>query len=77
VPPSPTIPLAVAGSLISRDIVGTAALPLSIDFSRQPGKKIVGGGAEAMSDINETTEQVDGYQVPVDPMDDTQCDSCQ
>jgi hypothetical protein len=23
------------------------------------------------------TDQVDGYDVPVDPMDDLQCDSCQ
>ncbi len=25
----------------------------------------------------ESVEQVGGYQVPVDPMDDLQCESCQ
>jgi len=23
------------------------------------------------------TDQVDGYEIPVDPLDDLQCDSCQ
>jgi hypothetical protein len=30
---------------------------------------------DAMKEMH--TDQVDGYQVPVDPMDDLQCDSCQ
>jgi len=30
-----------------------------------------------MSDPTGNLEQVDGYEVPVDPMDDLECDSCQ
>lgn len=30
-----------------------------------------------MSDPFDTIDQVDGFQIPVDPMDLLQCDSCQ
>jgi len=30
-----------------------------------------------MGDPTGKLEQVDGYEVPVDPMDDLECDSCQ
>ena len=30
-----------------------------------------------MSEEKETLEQINGYQVPVDPNDTTDCDSCQ
>jgi hypothetical protein len=30
-----------------------------------------------MSDPKGQVEQVDGYDVPVDPMDDVECDCCQ
>lgn len=64
--------------LISHNNLSTLALSRAIDFPRQTGKKIVGGeDVIAMSDPKETVEQVDGYQVPVNPMDDLECDSCQ
>ena len=64
--------------LIPPDNRCTPALPLAIDFSRQKAKKIVGGEEViAMSDPKNTLEQVGGYEVPVDPMADLECDSCQ
>ena len=66
------------GGLISPDNRFTPPLPVTIDFSRQKAKKIVGEEEViAMSDPTGKLEQVDGYEVPVDPMDDLKCDSCQ
>ena len=64
--------------LISPDNQFPPPLPVTIDFSRQKAKKIVGGEESiAMGDPTGKLEQVDGYEVPVDPMDDLECDSCQ
>ena len=43
--------------------------------SRRLGK--VDGRAEGASMNFDNTESIDGYAIPVDPMDLLQCDSCQ
>ena len=55
-----------------------SATPGHYRFFSPEGKKIVGGEESiAMGDPTGKLEQVDGYEVPVDPMDDLECDSCQ
>lgn len=55
-----------------------SATPVTIDSTRQKAKRIVGGEEViAMSDPTGKLEQVAGYEVPVDPMDDLECESCQ